>query len=61
MTRLLIKLKFQHGAILSQLEQNTRAFEICKSTIPMLKQYIDYLIKYLQANSVIDLQEKRSG
>jgi hypothetical protein len=58
---LVIKLKFQHCAILSQLEQHNRAFELCKSTLPMLKQYIEALLDYVQVNSTLDPLEKKSS
>lgn len=61
MARILIKLKFQNCAILSQLEQHNRAFELCKSTLPMLKQYIESLLGYVQNNSTLDNLEKRSS
>jgi hypothetical protein len=54
-------LKFQHCAILSQLEQHNRAFELCKSTLPMLKQYIEALLAYVQVNSTLDPLEKKSS
>lgn len=32
----LIRVKFQHCAILSQLNQHQKALEMCKSTLPSL-------------------------
>jgi hypothetical protein len=54
LSRVLVKLKFQHCAILSQLEQHDKAFELCKSTLPMLKQVIETLLAYVQSNSTLE-------
>lgn len=61
LSRILIKLKFQHCAILSQLEQHEKAFELCKSTLPMLKQCIEMLLAYIQESSSSNVMEKKSS
>jgi len=40
LSKFLVTLKFQHCAIVSQLEQHDKALEMCKSTLPELKKQI---------------------
>lgn len=61
LSRLLIRLKFQHCAILSQLEQHEKAFEMSKSSLALLKKYIDVLLGYVEESSSSNLLEKKSS
>ena len=48
-TKHIIRIKFQHCAILSQLNQHERALEMCKSTLPSLEGYIKSILDYAES------------
>lgn len=41
-----VTLKFQHCAILSQLNQHEKALETCKSTLPILEEAINIITTF---------------
>jgi hypothetical protein len=54
LTKGIIVIRFQHCAILSQLNKHDKALEMCQQTFPFLQKYIENILEYtesLHANS----------
>jgi chromosome segregation ATPase len=56
----LIRVKFQHCAILSQLNQHERALEKCKSTLPSLESFIKSILQHTESIMMSSTLKKSS-
>ena len=46
----LIKLRFQHCALISQMDQHEKALETCKSTLPLLLEVIGGILEKIDSS-----------
>jgi vacuolar-type H+-ATPase subunit E/Vma4 len=56
----LIRIKFQHCAILSQLNLHEKALEMCRSTLPAIENYIKSILEYVES-LLVNCCDKKSS